>query len=573
MMKNKERTHIRIFRTVCMLAVFLAAGIPYTAQAQEKPRLAILPFTGGTGGDGETIGMLLSYEPDISNTFTIVPRTSAIDSIMKEQEFQRSGLTDTDTISGFGKQLNADFVVSGHIQKFGNHNLVLINIINVETFQQITGDYREYKDIEEIKNLLPGMVKKMVSAIRLDTAKLPGLAVLPFTIPSGVNAQDAELLAQLLATEIANSGKYAVLPRTQTIRTAMAEQEIQRSGVTDPDSIKAIGQATNARYVLSGNVRSLGTKNMFMVSILNIEKASQERGNQIEYKDITDGLQLMAELSYLLTGVRLGETAAFQENFIKIAGGTFTMGSPLSEAGRAGDETPHQVRVNSFYIGKHEVTQGEYEEVMGINPSAFKENALPVEQVSWYEAVEYCNKRSEREGLVPAYTIYKTRFDPNNTNSNDTAAWLVTMNSASNGYRLPTEAEWEYACRAGTSGPFSTGNTITTGEANYNGNHPYADTPAGSYAAKTLAPGNFPANKWGLLDMHGNVWEWCWDWFGDYAAETQTDPSGPAAGMYRVIRGGGWYGYAQHLRSAARLGFTPSVRASYLGFRVARSGL
>ncbi|MDR0683572.1 MAG: SUMF1/EgtB/PvdO family nonheme iron enzyme [Spirochaetaceae bacterium] len=565
-MKHKMRAAGRI---PCVLAVLLFA--PVIALSQEKPRLAILPFTGGSGDDGETIGMLLSFEPEIANTFTVVPRTSAIDSIMKEQEFQRSGLTDTDTISGFGKQLNADFVVAGHIQQFGNHNLVLINIINVETFQQITGDYREYAGIEDIKSLLPEMAKRMVSAIRLDTAALPGLAVLPFAIPSGVNAQDAELLAQLLATEIANSGKYAVLPRTQTIRTAMAEQEIQRSGITDPDSIKAIGQATNARYVLSGNVRSLGSRNMFMVSILNIEKASQERGNQIEYRDITDGLQLMAELSYLLTGVRSGETAAFQENFVKIEGGTFTMGSPLSEPDRDANETPHQVTVSGFYLGKYEVTQKEYEEVTGINPGAFKNSALPVEQVSWYDAVEYCNKRSEREGLVPAYTIHKTRFDPNNTNSNDAVAWLVTWNRSANGYRLPTEAEWEYACRAGTATPFNTGGTIT-GAANYNGVYP-ATASGPAYPAKTVPVGTYPANKWGLSDMHGNVWEWCWDWFGDYGEESQADLGGPAAGIYRVIRGGGWYGYAPHLRSAARLSLSPSSRASYLGFRVARGSL
>jgi formylglycine-generating enzyme required for sulfatase activity/TolB-like protein len=566
--KISPRVPVPVLRIVWLL--FLPLVFLSPARAQELPRLAILPFTGGNGEDGETIGMLLSYEPDIANAFTVVPRTSAIDSIMREQEFQRSGLTDTDTISVFGKQLNADFVVAGHIQQFGNHNLILINIINVETFQQISGDYQEYADIEDVRSLLPDMARKLVSAIRLDTADLPGLAVLPFNIPSGVNIQDAELLAQLLATDIANSGKYAVLPRTQTIETALAEQEIQRSGITDPNSIKAIGQATNARYVLSGTVRSLGTTNMFMASILNIERASLERGNQIEYKDITDGLRLMAELSYLLTGIRAGENAGFQENFVKIEGGTFVMGSPPGEQDRDTNEVPHQATVSSFYLGKHEVTQKEYAELMGINPSAFKNSAFPVEQVSWYDAIEYCNRRSEREGLIPAYTIYKSRFDPNNTNSGDSIAWLVTWDRSANGYRLPTEAEWEYACRAETTGPFNTGATITTAAANYNSAYPSA--AAGTvYLGKTAATGTYPANRWDIFDMHGNVWEWCWDWFAEYDSENQTNPAGPAAGTYRVIRGGGWYGYAQHLRSAARISFSPPARASYLGFRVARS--
>jgi TolB-like protein len=280
-----------------ILAILMAAAL----QAQTKPRLGILPFTGGAGGDGETIAMLLSYQPEILNAFTVVPRTSNINSIMAEQQFQRSGLTDSDTISDLGKQLNADFVVAGHIQKLGDRNLVLITIINVESLQQIAGDYREYGNIEEIQELLPDMAQKLIAATRLDTSHLPKLAVLPFNIPQGVNVQDAEVLAQLLAIEVANSGIYAVLPRTSSIETAMAEQQIQRSGLTDPNSIKAIGQATNAQYVLAGDVRSLGNQNMFMASILNIEDASQMAGDSKNYRTIADGLQLMAELSRTLT--------------------------------------------------------------------------------------------------------------------------------------------------------------------------------------------------------------------------------------------------------------------------------
>jgi TolB-like protein len=198
---------------VCLVWIIGIIGINSTLQAQAKPRLGVLPFTGGSGGDGEIIAMLLSYRTEILNAFTVVPRTSNINSIMAEQQFQRSGLTDSDTISSLGRQLNADFVVAGHIQKLGDRNLVLITIINVETLEQIAGDYREYKTIEEIQTLLPDMAKKLISATKLDTSKLPKLAVLPFNIPaSGVNVQDAEVLAQLLATEVANSGKYATPP-------------------------------------------------------------------------------------------------------------------------------------------------------------------------------------------------------------------------------------------------------------------------------------------------------------------------------------------------------------------------
>ena len=241
---------------------------------------------------------------------------------------------------------------------------------------------------------------------------------------------------------------------------------------------------------------------------------------------------------------------------VRIPGGTFTMGSPANEAERADDEIQHQVKVSTFFIGKYEVTQKEWRELMGNNPSEFRGDNLPVEQVSWYEAIEYCNKRSRREGLAPAYTI-------NGAN--------VIWNRRADGYRLPTEAEWEYACRAGTSGPFSTGKNITTLQANYNGNYPYNNNAQRKYREMTVEVGSFTPNAWGLYDMHGNVWEWCWDWFGAYSGSAQTDPSGAASGTYRVERGGSWHVGARKLRSAYRDGINPSGLYSSLGFRLVRS--
>jgi formylglycine-generating enzyme required for sulfatase activity len=244
---------------------------------------------------------------------------------------------------------------------------------------------------------------------------------------------------------------------------------------------------------------------------------------------------------------------------VRINGGTFTMGSFASEVGRAADrEGPqHRVTVSSFYMGKYPVTQKEYQEVMGTNPSNFKGDNLPVETVSWYDAVNYCNRLSQREGLTPAYTI-------NGTN--------VTWNSNANGYRLPTEAEWEYACRAGTTTPFSTGNNITTSQANYNGNYPYDNNAKGTYREKTTAVGSFSQNPWGLYDMHGNVYEWCWDWYDAYKPDAQTDPRGASSGSGRVIRGGGWFSNAPLLRSAYRGSNTPSSRYNNIGFRLVRNG-
>jgi|GEM_PF-2165671 len=287
-----------------LIFLFLICIIISAYSQQNRPRLAILPITGGTGDDGETIAELFSFEPEIIRVFVPIPRTSSIDAIMREQQFQSStGLTDSDTIARLGRQANADYVVAGHIQVLGGSKLVIITIIHVESLQQIAGDYRQYTNIEEIQSFIPDMARRIAQAARINRTNLPRLAVLPFAIPAqGVNQSDAEVLAQLLATEVANSGRYAVLPRTSQIQTVMREHEIQRSGLTEESSIRRIGSALNAQYVLAGNVRRLGQNNMFTAQILEVESASLLAGHAENYSSIGDGLTLMASLSTRLTG-------------------------------------------------------------------------------------------------------------------------------------------------------------------------------------------------------------------------------------------------------------------------------
>jgi formylglycine-generating enzyme required for sulfatase activity len=177
--------------------------------------------------------------------------------------------------------------------------------------------------------------------------------------------------------------------------------------------------------------------------------------------------------------------------------------------------------------------------------------------------VEYCNKRSRKEGLSPAYTI-------SGSGDNRTVTWNRNAQGGTTGYRLPTEAEWEYACRAGTTSPFSTGSNITTSQANYNGKSPYNGNAKGTYRKKTVNVGSFPPNAFGLYDMHGNVYEWCWDWYGEYLGGAQTDPQGAASGTYRVKRGGSWNAIAQYVRSASRDYGTPSGGYYDMGFRLVR---
>lgn len=255
------------------------------------------------------------------------------------------------------------------------------------------------------------------------------------------------------------------------------------------------------------------------------------------------------------------------EEFVLINGGTFQMGSPESEAWRVEDETAHTVTVSDYYISKFEVTQAEYQAIMGENPSAFTGDDFSVERISWMDAIQYCNTRSVQEGLTPAYAV-----DGQN----------VSWDRSANGYRLPTEAEWEYACCAGTETPFNTETSISADEANYWGHYPYLivdnyfsqgdlETKPGVYRQTTVPVGSFEPNAWGLYDMHGNVGEWVWDWYGSYETAEQTDPTGPASGTLRVNRGGGWNDFAKNLRSAYRATLPPDSASFNIGLRLVRS--
>jgi formylglycine-generating enzyme required for sulfatase activity len=231
------------------------------------------------------------------------------------------------------------------------------------------------------------------------------------------------------------------------------------------------------------------------------------------------------------SAARFYRTVAEQHaGFVWIPSGTFVMGSPVSEAERSTNETQHIVTLTQgFWMSDHETTQAEYQLVMGSNPSFWKGESLPVEQVRWDDAVAYCKKLTERER----------------------AAGRITAQQA---YRLPTETEWEYAARAGTTG-------ARYGELNAIAWH------GGNSGDQTHAVKQKAANAWGLHDMMGNVWEWCGDWYGNYPTESTTDPFGPSSGSIRVNRGGSRYDDAKFVRSAIRGIPIPGYRGNGLGFR------
>ena len=246
-----------------------------------------------------------------------------------------------------------------------------------------------------------------------------------------------------------------------------------------------------------------------------------------------------------------------------IKGGTFQMGSPESEPERSSDEIQHSVTVGDFYMSKTEISQKEYQEIMDVNPSATKGDDLPVTNITWYDAVQYCNKLSQKEGLDPCYTISEN---------------TVTWDRSANGYRLPTEAEWEYAARANTDTPFNFGDYVHNSDANCYNAYGYNNDASGNwvngsgaYLRKAVAVDQYAANDYGLYNMHGNAAEWVWDWYSEYDSKTVTNPTGSESGNAKVVRGGGWNDHPKHIRSAYRGAQPADVGLYSIGIRPVRN--
>jgi formylglycine-generating enzyme required for sulfatase activity len=276
--------------------------------------------------------------------------------------------------------------------------------------------------------------------------------------------------------------------------------------------------------------------------------------------------------SFTAPGLLSASAQKLPDNFVFVKGGTFKNTNCTNYFGKG-------ITVSDFYFAKYDVTQKEWVELMGNDPSQFKGDNLPVETVSWYDCVDYCNKRSLKEGLKPYYNIDKNNKDPNNQTAVDDIKWTVTINSGANGYRLPTEAEWEYAAGGGQLSKnyiYSGGNDIdqvawfwqNSGDTKLTGFWTWPTVQQNH--DRTHPVGSKECNELGLYDMSGNVREWCWDWYGD-SPENGTGPKGSSAETGRVWRGGGWMGGDFCCQLSFRANFEASGKGPDQGIRVCRS--
>jgi len=280
------------------------------------------------------------------------------------------------------------------------------------------------------------------------------------------------------------------------------------------------------------NLRGKSMLSLFLMWMLLL--VSTSNGGENEIYSAPNGLNI--QLAH--RGIRELPDGGF---VIPIRAGEFTMGSPANEVGRDGDETQHQVILRTFKMSMYELTVGQFRKFVeetrysADSRSLSGQENLPVVYVSWYDAVEFCKWLSKKTGKK---------------------------------YRLPTEAEWEYACRAGTKTSFNTGHNLTIEQANYNGNYPYRGNAKGVYRQTRMPVDSLPPNAWRLYNMHGNVLEWCSDQYGTYPSGTVKNPLGPSSGSHRVVRGGSWGDDAANCRSAIRCSFIPGRRGSDVGFRL-----
>jgi len=403
----------------------------------------------------------------------------------------------------------------------------------------------------------------------------PSIAVFPFEDMDNIFTQNETVLFYRRfsnAFSNMNDTRFRIIPRQDVDKLIDTEYNFQLTRFSAQAKTGDMNRVLNGAQILSGCIAKLGSKLTISISLYTYPELEQLRGGvDIEFTSKDEIFSSISELVQRITATIIGEdtvspsanTAAqvqipIPENFVLVEGGSFQMGKP---DGNQTERPTHTVTLKSFYMCKYEVTQREWYEVMGTTIRQQRDitdktgdilgegDNYPMYFVNWYEAVDYCNKRSIKEGLTPAYR-----------GSGD----YITCDWSANGYRLPTEAEWEFAAKGGTKDYIITeysGSNNVDAVAWHKNNSGLRAHPVGMKAANSL----------GIHDMSGNVHEWCWDWSGNYSDNSQTEPKGASSGTYRICRGGDWYNTAFSASSSRRFHLKPGSRGFNVGFRVVRN--
>lgn len=425
------------------------------------------------------------------------------------------------------------------------------------TVQVFRGEARLKHTTTEVKSLIYEGSKATVYATRpvveitsanetsnssVDTSKGPTIAIL--SIQSGKkNDENVDRISDIVAQNYQQSSNAKVL-YIDDIRNLLKTERLESLLNCFTDScITKISSLVGVDMVILGNIGQIGQSYIFSLKMIDVLRDKTLK-RVTATVDSNPGLilnkipNMINELVYTqkevskknnLIKTDTSHTLQFKELISWIKGDSFSMGMSDKEEY---DALPvHKVTLNGFFMDKYEVTKEEFEKIMGTNPSAIRGcNQCPVDNVTWFEAAEYCKRV---------------------------------------GKRLPTEAEWEYACRAGTTTYFHNGNTLSGEQANFDGKAPFGGVPQKPSKGRPVPVGQYQPNKWGLYDMHGNLAEWCSDWYDPtyYGNSAETNPPGPQNGKLKIARGGSWNNAGATLRSAKRTAYNPSIRLNTLGFR------
>jgi formylglycine-generating enzyme required for sulfatase activity len=378
-----------------------------------------------------------------------------------------------------------------------------------------------------------------VTAYALDGRKVLGQTT---RLEAGDNSLELSLPAGMYAIRVSGTG-YAYSAKLQSQTNAATQAGIKflsntKSEAPAPQKAKAdVTGTTTMTYTTGDQLLYTATSGAYIASVRDVP---------------TDSKTTNFVFSTIATAL--------------IPAGTFTMGSPLTEVNRYSDETQHTVTLTAFRMSKYEITNAQY--AAFLNAKSIGSNGI------WNTAPVYKTQTLIYANSSMGLTYSVSQWAPV-TGYENAPVIYVTWYGATEyatyvGGTLPTEAQWEYACRAGTTTPFNTGDFLTNLQANYDWAYPYngGTNTVTTYPGKTQAVGTYAANAYGLSDMHGNVWEWCSDWYGTYPTSAQTNPTGATTGSYRVIRGGSWGNNAQDCRSAIRFRNYPNSDNYYIGFRV-----